>query len=105
MQLVDVNILVYAHREEFEFEDGHSAGPNMDRTPAEIIAHISSLIGTDLSGAFRFPGVGQALRWHTRYARQNGIHFSPTFSIDRIVNPNMSSGQGVEEWAKALGFG
>ena len=31
---------VYDNREEFEFED-HCSGPNMDRTPAQIIAHLS----------------------------------------------------------------
>ncbi len=94
---------VYDRREEFEFED-HSSGPNMDRTPAELIAHLESLAGLKLAEAFRLPTVGAALRWHTRYARQNGIHFSPTFSVNRIVNANMSSGQAVEEWAKELGL-
>lgn len=96
---------VYDHREEFEFEDDHCAGPNMQRTPAQIIAQLSDLVGVDLSEPFRWPSVGQALRWHTRYARQNGIHVSPTFAVNRIVNPNMSSGQSIEEWGKQLGFG
>ena len=52
----------------------------------------------------RYPSVGAALRWHTRYARQNGVHFSPTFAVNRIVNPNMSSGQKIEEWATQLGL-
>jgi hypothetical protein len=94
---------VYEHREEFEFED-HSSGPNMHRTPTEIIADISKLAGADLSAAFRYPSVGAALRWHTRYARQNGVHFSPTFSVNRIVNPNISSGQKIEEWVTQLGL-
>lgn len=93
---------VFEHREEFEFED-HSSGPNMHRTPTEIIADISKLAGTDLSEAFRYPSVGAALRWHTRYARQNGVHFSPTFAVNRIVNANMSSGQKIEDWRKELG--
>jgi hypothetical protein len=90
-----------ARREDFEFEHHHS-GPNMDRTPNQILKDISDLAGVDLSEAFRLNSVGAALRWHTRYARQNGIHFSPTFSIDRIVEPNMSSGQTIEEWAALL---
>ena len=52
---------VYDHMEEFEFED-HCAGPNMHRTPAEIIAHLSDLIGVDLSEAFKLKSVDQALR-------------------------------------------
>ena len=70
----------------------------------QIIAQISELVGTDLSEAFRYPTVGAALRWHTRYARQNGVHVSPTFLVNRIVNTNMSSGQAIEDWAKELGL-
>ncbi len=94
---------IYEHREEFEFEN-HSSGPNMDRTPNQIVAQISALAGVDLSEAFKMPSVGAALRWHTRYARQNGIHVSPTFVVNRIVNNNMSSGQKIEDWAKELGL-
>jgi protein-disulfide isomerase len=94
---------VYDHREAFEFED-HCAGPNMDRTPAQIIAQLSELIGIDLAEPFKLGSVGQALRWHTRYSRQNGIHVSPTFAVNGLVNNAMSSGQSVEEWAKELGL-
>ena len=94
---------VYDNREAFEFEE-HCAGPNMDRTPAEIIAQLSALIGVDLAAPFKLKSVDQALRWHTKYSRQNGIHVSPTFAVNRIVNNNMSSGQTIEEWAKELGL-
>jgi protein-disulfide isomerase len=94
---------VFDHREEFEFEN-HCAGPNMDRTPAEIIAHISSLTGIDLSEAFKLKSVDQALRWHTKYTRQTGVHVSPTFAVNRLINNNISSGQTIEEWLKELGF-
>ena len=93
---------VFDHREEFEFEN-HCSGPNMDRTPAQIIAHISDLIGTDLSEAFKLKSVDQALRWHTKYTRQTGVHVSPTFAINRLINNNMGSGQTIEEWSKELG--
>src|SRR6202011_2472987 len=42
---------IYRHREEFEFE-GHCAGANMQRTPTDILKHISELAGVDLSAAF-----------------------------------------------------
>ena len=42
------------------------------------------------------------VRWHTKYARQNGIHVSPTFMVDGIVQPDMSSGDSVEDWVKRL---
>jgi hypothetical protein len=92
---------VFEHREDFEFEN-HSSGPNMHRTPSDIIADISRLTGIELAHAFRLKSVDTALRWHTKYTRQNGIHVSPTFMIDGLVEPAMSSGQSVEEWAKLL---
>ena len=92
---------IYERREDFEFEN-HSHGPNMDRTPRQIVADISALAGTDLAEAFRFKSVGDAMRWHARYYRQNGIHTSPTFAINGLVEPQMSSGQSVEEWVELL---
>jgi hypothetical protein len=92
---------IYDRREDFEFEE-HSSGPNMHRTPADVIADISAIVGTDLSAPFRLESVDRALRWHTKYARQNGIHESPTFMIDGLVEPKMSSGQSVEEWSDLL---
>lgn len=94
---------VYDHREDFEFEE-HCAGPNMHRTPAEIIAQLSALTGIELAEPFRLKSVGDALRLHTKYSRQNGVHVSPTFSVNRIINNAMGSGQTVEEWAKELGL-
>jgi hypothetical protein len=92
---------VYANREDFEFEN-HSSGPNMDRTPAEIIRAVGELAGVDLSEAFRLDSVDRAMRWHARYYRQNGIHESPTFMINRLVEPKMSSRQTIEEWSELL---
>jgi hypothetical protein len=92
---------VYANREDFEFED-HSAGPNMDRTPAEIIRAVGELAGVDLSEAFRLKSVDRAMRWHARYYRQNGIHESPTFMVNRLVEPKMNSRQTIEEWSELL---
>ncbi len=92
---------IYARREDFEFED-HSHGPNMDRTPADLVKDISDLAGVNLDAAFRLKAVDRAMRWHARYYRQNGVHSSPTFAIDGLVEPSMSSGQSVEEWAELL---
>jgi hypothetical protein len=95
---------VYEHREEFEFEEDHCSGPNMERTPAQIIAHISQLSGFDLSEAFKLKSVDLALRWHTRYCRQTGVHVSPSFAVNRLINNSMNSGQSIEEWSKELGL-
>jgi protein-disulfide isomerase len=94
---------VFDHREDFEGDD-HVSGPGMERSPQETVAYVGKLAGLDLAEAFRSKGVDQALRWHTKYSRQNGVHVSPTFAVNRIVNNNISSGQTIEEWAKELGL-
>jgi hypothetical protein len=89
------------HREEFEFE-GHCSGANMQRTPADILRHVSELAAVDLTAAFCWKSVDRALRWHVKYCRQNGVHVSPSFAINRILEPAMSSGQTVDEWLDVL---
>ena len=92
---------VYADRDDFEF-DGHCSGANMDRTPAQILSALSALADADLTGPFCWKTVDKAFRWHVRYGRQMGIHSSPTFAINRMVEPQMSSGQTIDEWVALL---
>jgi protein-disulfide isomerase len=92
---------VAAHREEFEF-DHHCTGPNRDATPNDIIARIERYSGVQLAAAFAIPDLDREIKWHCKYARQNGIHVSPTFMIDGLVQPGMGSGDAVEEWAARL---
>jgi hypothetical protein len=92
---------VYAHREEFEFEH-HATGPNRDATPNDIIRRLEGYSGLELMDAFGIPDLDKLTRWHTRYARQNGIHVSPSFMIDGIVQADMSSGDAVADWVKRL---
>jgi hypothetical protein len=92
---------VAAHREEFEF-DHHCGGPNMDATPNDIIARIEGYSGVNLARAFAIPDLDREVKWHCRYARQNGIHVSPTFMIDGLVEAGMSSGDTVADWVTRL---
>jgi len=92
---------VGAHREEFEF-DHHASGANMKATPDDIIARIEGYSGLKLAAAFAIPNLDREIKWHCKYARQNGIHVSPTFMIDGVVQPNISSGDKVSDWAKHL---
>jgi hypothetical protein len=92
---------VAAHREEFEFER-HCRGPNMDATPSDIIARIEGYSGVKLAEAFAIPDLDREIKWHCRYARQNGIHVSPTFMIDGLVQVDMSSGDTVAAWGSRL---
>ncbi len=58
--------------------------------------------GVKLAGAFAIPDLDREIKWQCKYARQNGIHVSPTFMIDGLVQPDMSSGDAVADWASRL---
>jgi hypothetical protein len=92
---------VGAHREEFEF-DRHCGGPNLETTPNEIIKRIEGYSGLDLAEAFAIPDLDREIKWHCKYARQNGIHVSPTFMVDGLVRADMSSGDSVADWVARL---
>jgi hypothetical protein len=42
------------------------------------------------------------VKWHCKYARQNGIHVSLTFMIDGLVQVDMSSGDPIADWVSRL---
>ena len=92
---------VAAHREEFEF-DRHCRGPNLDATPDDIIRRIERYSGAKLADAFAIPDLDREVNRHCKYARQNGIHISPTFMIDGLVQADMSSGDPVVDWVSRL---
>ena len=92
---------VYADREAFEFTR-HAFGPNMDATPNDILAGIEARSGVPVAAAFANPELDREVRWHTRYARQNGAHVTPTFMIDGTVRADLSSGDPVEKWLETL---
>lgn len=92
---------VFEHREEFEFDD-HATGPNRDVTPNDIIRRMEKYSGVPLMEAFDLKGLDRATKLECRYSRQNGIHVSPTFMIDGIVQADMGSGDAVADWAARL---
>ena len=92
---------VAAHREEFEF-DQHCSGPNLDATPNDIIARIEGYSGIKISEAFAISDLDREIKWHCKYARQNGIHVSPTFMIDGLVQADIGSGDAVSVWVLRL---
>ena len=85
------------HREEFEFTD-HCSGPNLDATPREIIARLEAYSGVALAEAFAIPDLDRAFKWHCKYVRQNGIHVSPTFMVNGIIEPRLGSGDAIADW-------
>lgn len=93
---------IAANRESYEFHK-HSGGANMDVTPNQLIARLEQESGVALAAAFAFPDLDKAVKWQCKYARQNGIHVSPTFIVDGVVDPAFSSGEEIDAWAARLG--
>lgn len=89
------------HREEFEFTD-HCSGPNMDATPQQIIERLERYSRVSLAAAFARPELQNEIKWHSKYARQNGIHVSPTFMINGLVQADLGSGDDVSVWAARI---
>ena len=100
---ISVMKAVFAHREKFEFVD-HCSGPNMAATPNEIIRRIFDLSGCNVSDAFQNIDLQNQIKWHAKYSRQNGIHVSPTFMIDGVVAPKMSSGDNINKWLSEIEY-
>ncbi len=92
---------IFDQREAFEFDE-HRTGPNLDVTPNQLIARIEQVSGVSVSDGFQIPGLEKVVKQHTRYARQNGIHESPTFIINGLVNPKVSSGDTIEQWHDSI---
>lgn len=54
---------------------------------------------------FARPDLQALIKWHCKYARQNGIHVSPTFMVNGLVQPDLSSGDDVSAWAERILIG
>ena len=55
-----------------------------------------------LAEAFAIPDIDREVKSALQYARQSGIHVSPTFMVDGLVQPDMSSGDPVADWVARL---
>jgi protein-disulfide isomerase len=95
---------IYAHREDFVCTD-HNRGPNLDASLAEMLRRIEALTGLGLGAAFEREEVTTAMKRHARFARQNGIHATPTFMVDGLVNDGMGSRDEVAKWLDDIGLG
>jgi glutaredoxin len=89
------------HREEFVCEN-HATGANRKAAPDDLIARIENYGGLELAEAFSIPDLDSVIKWHAKYARQNGIHSTPTFMVNGIVQPQLGSGDEITVWADAI---
>lgn len=92
------------HREEFEFID-HCRGPNLHTTPEQLLQRLVSYSGVDVREIFDQTSLQDLVKRQAKYARQNGIHVSPSFMVNGLLHPVISSQDSVEEWLEKLGLG
>jgi len=92
---------VYANREAYIATD-HSHGPNMEVPLASILARIAEHSGVDLAGTFESKAATDLLKKHTRFARQNGIHVSPSVMVDGLVNERIGSRDEIDVWLEVM---
>ncbi|MBT0726361.1 DsbA family protein [Rosenbergiella australiborealis] len=91
------------HREEFEFID-HCRGPNMQTTPEQLLERLVNYSKIDVREIFNQAALQNLIKWQAKYARQNGIHVSPTFMINGLIQAEMSSQDTIEQWLSKLGL-
>lgn len=94
---------VYAHRDDFEPTD-HCRGQNLDLPLSEMLRRIEALAGIALGTAFTFDAVTKAMTRHARFARQNGVHVSPTFMVDGLIAAGMGSRDEIDAWLEQIGL-
>lgn len=94
---------VFAHREDFILVN-HCSGPNQDLSVSDILARIEQHTGIPVAAPFELPELMPEMKWQARYARQNGIHSTPTFMVDGLVMAEMSSGDTVVAWMEKMGL-
>ena len=89
------------HREEFEFIE-HCRGPNLHTTPEQLLQRLVSYSGVDVREIFDRADLQDLVKRQTKYSRQNGIHVSPTFMVDGIVQADIGSQDPIEDWLAKL---
>lgn len=88
-------------REDFVCKN-HCSGDNLQVSPSDIIARAEQASGIAIADAFENSDLIRVMKWHTKYARQNGIHSSPTFMINGIVQPALESDADVATLVEAI---
>jgi hypothetical protein len=73
----------------------------MNATPQQIIERIERYSHVCWRGLCP-PGAAGEIKWHCKYARQNGIHVSPTFMVNGLVQPDLGSGDDISVWAARI---
>ncbi len=92
---------LFKNRKSYEF-DAHCRGENLDTTPRQLLTRLSEESGVDFWRAFDQEDLQHEIKRHTKFARQNGIHVSPSVMVNGLLAQDLSSGDTVETWVKTI---
>lgn len=92
---------VAENRDEFVCES-HCLGPHRNHSLNDVIHRLEELTRLALVPAFEIPDLDSLLKWHARYARQNGVHATPSFMINGVLQAQLSSGDEASKWVEAI---
>ena len=92
---------VFDHQKHYAFRD-HATGPNRAASIDDLIARLERHTGLELAQAFDRPELADTIKAHTKYARQNGIHASPSVLVDGFLRDDIESGDSVAEWLRKI---
>ena len=74
----------------------------MDATPNQILDRLEQYSGVNAREPFLRAELQNEIKWHSKYSRQNGIHVSPTFITNGLVQLDIGSGDEIESWAERI---
>ncbi len=74
----------------------------MDLSQNDILNKIEDLSALSLRAEFENDRATSLMKRHAKYARQNGIHASPTFMINGLVDDSIGGRDSVATWLVAI---
>ncbi|KAH9816780.1 hypothetical protein DFH28DRAFT_189180 [Melampsora americana] len=100
----------------FENQADYFDQPTLNETPIQTKQRLSELVFKSLKiehdqflNLVSLNGIGnagtkvdQTLKSCVRYARQNGVHVTPTVAFNGIIDPSISSSFVKEDWEKFI---
>ncbi|KAI9591537.1 thioredoxin-like protein [Syncephalis fuscata] len=92
--------LVNATREQTYQQLAEQLGQVLNKPAASIHAELA--VPTDVSPQNLGNKVTDDLKWHIKYARQLGVHVSPTVYWDGIVDNSVSSSWTLDQWKEYI---
>eukprot|EP01006_Ploeotia_vitrea_P045766 TRINITY_DN66967_c3_g1_i2.p3 TRINITY_DN66967_c3_g1~~TRINITY_DN66967_c3_g1_i2.p3 ORF type:complete len:125 (+),score=77.84 TRINITY_DN66967_c3_g1_i2:366-740(+) len=94
---------VYAEQDSFYDDKANDMSPNqLLKALGAIAAKVAGVTVDEFVQAANSKEVVQQVKYHTKYGRQNGIHSSPTFMINGLINNAMSSGWSAEQFNEVI---